>query len=455
MTWTPQPGPQEKAIRATFVDELFFGGSRGGGKSDYLLGSFASDVIEYGEHWRGILFRRTYPELDEIIERSRAIYYDMFPGAEYKVGSHTWQFPNGASLRMRHIESEMDADHYQGHQYSIIMWDELGSWNTLKPYHKLKACLRSAHDIPVKRILSTGNPGGPGHLEVKKYFIDPAPEGRLITGNDGMTRMYIKSLVTDNKILLKNDPGYIDRLRAVGDENLVKAWLAGDWDAIVGAFFGNWDNDQIAVPSFEIDKGWPLLAGLDYGEAAPSAFGLFTMDWDGNIYQIAEYYRANCTASQHAANINDLIDNCPFTGGRRPTAIFADPSIFVKRRLTDVMNISPADVFGEAGLWLTRANNDRINGWRVINDALIKKRFYAFDGWNDNLMRTMPALPRSSSNIEDCDTHAEDHMADMLRYAMMHIYKPHKDEETPYEGTAQQMIDQMTSNVGLRSGRYA
>ena len=115
MTWTPQPGPQEKAIRATFVDELFFGGSRGGGKSDYLLGSFASDVIEYGEHWRGILFRRTYPELDEIIERSRAIYYDMFPGAEYKVGSHTWQFPNGASLRLRHIESEMDADHYQGH----------------------------------------------------------------------------------------------------------------------------------------------------------------------------------------------------------------------------------------------------------------------------------------------------------------------------------------------------
>ena len=70
-------------------------------------------------------------------------------------------------------------------------------------------------------------------------------------------------------------------------------------------------------------------------------------------------------------------------------------------------------------------------------------------------MRTMPALPRSSSNIEDCDTHAEDHMADMLRYAMMHIYKPHKVEETPYEGTAQQMIDQMTSNVGLRSGRYA
>jgi hypothetical protein len=40
MTWMPQPGPQEKAIRASFVDELFFGGARGGGKSEFLLGDF-------------------------------------------------------------------------------------------------------------------------------------------------------------------------------------------------------------------------------------------------------------------------------------------------------------------------------------------------------------------------------------------------------------------------------
>ena len=51
MTWRPQPGPQEAAIRASFVDELFFGGARGGGKSEYLLGDFLSDVDTYGEHW--------------------------------------------------------------------------------------------------------------------------------------------------------------------------------------------------------------------------------------------------------------------------------------------------------------------------------------------------------------------------------------------------------------------
>ena len=454
--WKPQPGPQEKAIRASFVDELFYGGSRGGGKTDTLLGLWAAHVVECGQHARGIIFRRTYPELDEIIERSRQMYNGMFPGAEYKVGSHTWHFPNGAMLRLRHIETELDADHYQGHSYSYIGWDEITSWNDLKPSPRLKACLRSAHDVPNKQIISTGNPGGPGHNEVKAYFIDPAPEGELIEGKDGMTRMFIRSLITDNKILLQNDPGYINRLKNVGDENLVRAWLAGDWDAIVGAFFGNWKNEQIGVPSFEIPSHYPLFGALDYGESSPSSFGLYTVDMDNSVFRIAEYYRANCTASQHADNINELIESNPFTDGRRPTAIYADPSIFVKRRLTDVMNHSAADIFAEAGLWLTRANNDRVNGWRVVNDALIKDRLFCFSGWNDNLMRTMPSLPRSKGNMEDLDTHAEDHAADELRYAMMHVYKPHRvTEPESYEGTGQQMIDEMLTTVGKRQGRYA
>jgi len=87
---------------------------------------------------------------------------------------------------------------------------------------------------------------------------------------------------------------------------------------------------------------------------------------------------------------------------------------------------------------------------------LIKERFFCFNGWNDALMRTMPALPRSNKNPEDLDTHAEDHAADELRYAMMHVYRPHKPEdEQPYEGTGQEVIDMMEQGWGTRKGRYA
>ena len=418
-TWRPQAGPQEKAIRASFVDELFFGGARGGGKSEFLLGDYLADVDTYGEHWKGVLIRRTYPELDEIIDRSRIIFRDAYPDAEYKVGTHQWQFANGATLKLRHLENDADAEHFQGQQYTWIGWDELTSWTDMKAYHKLKACLRTGSaTIPNKRIRSSGNPGGANHGNIKKYFVDAGPESSIIEGDDGMKRMYIRSLVTDNKILLERDPGYIKRLEGVGDEALVAAWLKGDWNAFVGQYFTNWDAKKVAVPSFEIPDHWPLFGGLDY--------------------------------------IAQMIESCPFTGGRYPQATYADPSMFVKRRLSEVINHSPADVFADHGIFLTRANNDRVTGWRIVNDALIKERFYCFDGWNDALMRTMPTLPRSTKNPEDLDTTAEDHAADELRYAMMHVYKPHRvTEPEPYEGTGQEVIDQLETQTGRRNGRYA
>ena len=88
----------------------------------------------------------------------------------------------------------------------------------------------------------------------------------------------------------------------------------------------------------------------------------------------------------------------PHTNGRRPQQIFADPSMWVKRRLSEVVNQSPADVFLQQGLSLTKANNDRVTGWRVINDMLAQRKLHCFDGWNDNLCRTLPSLPRSKSN---------------------------------------------------------
>lgn len=37
--WRPQPGPQTAALKKAWVGELFFGGARGGGKSDFYSGT--------------------------------------------------------------------------------------------------------------------------------------------------------------------------------------------------------------------------------------------------------------------------------------------------------------------------------------------------------------------------------------------------------------------------------
>ena len=436
MSWTPQNGPQLDAIRAPFVDEIFFGGARGGGKTDFLLGDFAADVAEFSSAWRGILFRRNFPDLEEIEIRSREIYPSMFPGAEYRVGSRTWHFPNGSFLRFRHMENVGDADKYQGHSYSWIGFDELPTWPDLTAYHLLKACLRSAKiAIPNKRIRATGNPGGTGHQACKKYF---QIEGRgkwgramVVDPLSNMTRMFIPSKLQDNTALTEFDPEYRNRLlaQAHGDNQLVKAWLDGDWDAFVGQYFSQWDERAFGIDGFDIPEDWTLFGALDYGEAKPSSFGLYTVDFDGKVYRICEYYQDDATASQHAFDIVKTIQNCPFTQGRMPEVIYADPSMWVQRKLSESMTRSPADFFSDQGLILQRANNDRISGWRRVKDLFYQKRFFFFKGWNDNLVRTIPALPTSHNNMEDLDTRAEDHAADELRYGIMHFYEPFAQPE--------------------------
>src|SRR5262245_4245467 len=117
--WSAQTGPQLEAIMATWADELFYGGAAGGGKSDFLLGDFLQDVTTYGRNWIGILFRRTYNELEELIRRSREIYPGS--GADWHEQQKMWTWPNGATLRMRYIERDNDATRYQGHQYCVAV----------------------------------------------------------------------------------------------------------------------------------------------------------------------------------------------------------------------------------------------------------------------------------------------------------------------------------------------
>ena len=106
VAWQPQPGMQEMTIRAPFIPELFVGGSRGPGKTSLLIGDFAADVAEYGPAWRGIIFRKTYPELDEVVEEGRKIRFKAFPGTEYKVGVHEFRIPHPegtVTLRLRRL----------------------------------------------------------------------------------------------------------------------------------------------------------------------------------------------------------------------------------------------------------------------------------------------------------------------------------------------------------------
>jgi hypothetical protein len=459
--WSPQPGPQTAAITADWCQELFYGGAAGGGKSDFLLGDYLQDVPRYGAHWAGVIFRRTYNELEDLLRRSR----EIFPasGGTWHEQAKTWKWTNGATLRMRYIERDADATRYQGHQYTWIGWDELTQWPTDYGYRFLRARLRSAHDVPTKRIRAAANPGGVGHHWVKSYFVDPAPGGYTPirddsarsaagkadgtgTGGSSGTRIFIPAKLRDNRILLGSDPSYADRLKGLSSDAMVRAWLEGDWTVIEGAYFDCWSYDKHVVEPFPVPAEWVRFRAMDWGSARPFSVGWWAVVQDdyqvparagggptlprGALVRYREWYGATkspntglkSTAEDVASGIaaREKGDAIKY-GVLDPACFREDGGPSIAERMNRVLIAAKRRPFHAA-------DNARVpqrgsmGGWDQMRARLIgsadRPMIYCFNTCKDSI-RTIPAVQHDPAKMEDVDTESEDHAADEWRYACM------------------------------------
>lgn len=107
--WAPQQGSQQASLECS-VFECFFEGNRGGGKSEILLDDYLQhDGQGFGANRRGILFRRKFRDLEDVIAKSKPIYSAAFPKAKLDEGnSPEWRFPDGEMLLFRHINRMSD-----------------------------------------------------------------------------------------------------------------------------------------------------------------------------------------------------------------------------------------------------------------------------------------------------------------------------------------------------------
>lgn len=266
--WQPQdredgsPGPQRLLITCP-ADVLLFGGARGGGKSDCILGDWLGHVAENPGYANGIIFRQTLPELEELIERAKQLFLPI--GARWKEQKKRFIFPGGATLVFKYLKRLSDIQRYQGKQLTWVGIEEAGNWPTdlmpdgtptNKAFRMLMASMRSAHGVKTRMVL-TANPGGEGHDWLKQEFrISKVEPYEMWQDPVSKTwRVFIPSLLEDNRILMQQDPDYEDKLMAVGSPRLVRAWRFGDWNITPeGSVFHEedfvFDLDLEAPPAF-------------------------------------------------------------------------------------------------------------------------------------------------------------------------------------------------------------
>ncbi len=177
--------------------EAFYGGAAGGGKSDALLAAALEFV--HVPRYRAIIFRRTSPRLQELIDRSR----EWLEGkAEFNEQKLRWSFPSGAWLHFGHMQHEADKYNFKSFEFQFIGWDELTEFlesqytymfsrlrsgecalHRKTPSDNCRTCIRvkALSGVP-RRVRSSSNPEGEGRDWVKSRFVSDEAADAIFSG---------------------------------------------------------------------------------------------------------------------------------------------------------------------------------------------------------------------------------------------------------------------------------
>lgn len=438
--WKPQPKQVEFMQRPEF--ECLYGGAAGGGKSDALVVEALRQV--HIPHYKGLILRKTYPQLTELIDKSLLIYPRAIPGARYNSTTHTWTFPSGAKIIFGSMNHRQDRINYQGKAFDFIGFDELTHFDYDEYTYLYSRCRPNG---PGTRcyIRATTNPGGKGHNWVKDRFITAAPpmtpieqdvdveddKGNHVTIK--RKRIFIPATVFDNQELLRNDPGYIASLGMLPEAEK-RALLMGDWNSFSGQCFTEWRNDPAhyfdrkwthVVEPFPIPETWPIYRGLDWGYSKPFSVGWYAVAPGGCLYRFRELY--GCTGDPNvgvkwtpqkcAEKIWEIEHEDPNIAGRTIYGV-ADSAIFASDSGVPIV-----EAFEEAGIYFDKASKMRVDGkmqvhYRLAMDIDGYSMFHVFRTCK-HFIRCIPSLVYSETNVEDVDTDQEDHNYDEFRYIAM------------------------------------
>jgi phage terminase large subunit-like protein len=212
------PTPKQQEFINLKIQEAFYGGAAGGGKSDALLMAALEYVHVPG--YAALILRRTYADLSlpgAIMARAHEWLYAT--DAKWDDKRKTYTFPSGATLTFGYLDNELDHLRYQGAEFQFIGFDELTQFPEVQYVYLFSRLRRLAgSEIPL-RMRSASNPGGIGHEWVRSRFV-------LDSDSD---RVFVPATIKDNPHLDQDE--YIASLSNLDPVTLAQL-MRGDWDVL-------------------------------------------------------------------------------------------------------------------------------------------------------------------------------------------------------------------------------
>ncbi len=458
------PSPWQQRFHSCPYHEVLGAGAAGPGKTIALIMNPTDQIVL--EHERmvnpehpyrivkgqslghALFLRREASMLQESILRAKRMYRVLDPGVKWTAdnsGGGTFLFSSGYRRMFGHCKDPDDWEKYLGWEFTEIDYDELTQF-LQEQYEQINTRLRTSDPLlmtmlriramsnPMMRRPTTANFVMRDPHWVRRYFVDPAPNGNMrlyreVTLDSGEViqrdRIYLPARLSDNpdKVFVKN---YELELQSA-PPHIRAALLRGNWYITADSFYAwTWSPSIHVRKGHRIPRHWRIFRSMDWGFKLPGTVGYWALDDDDHLIKFKEINFQGKTDLDVAGILKEYEIRMKFWGPQGSLLTGpADTQIWEQRGGSGGgFAKTKAQVFLEKGFQWVAANKKR----RQDNAQLLLKRLsdhgdrsglpgIMFFENCEQTIKTLPGIPTDPQNSECPLDGGEDHWHDEVLYA--------------------------------------
>lgn len=389
-----------------------YGGGFANGKTTALV----AESLRVASDYPGctmLLGRATFPKLNSTLRRE---FFKWCPPAwikSFNKTDNTCVLHNGTTIDFRYLDQRTSGETEQtsnllSANYDYIAVDQVDDAEiTEHDFEQLLGRLRGSTEYagndasmprtgPRMMVLSC-NPtlGWPYKRIVKPYhdwlkgiinydlICEVDDEGMPVLDSAGRQKPYVsvhEASTYENAQNIERD--YIKTLEATYRGKMRDRYLLGKWVAFEGVVYEEFDENVHVVPyEYMMDHlrsvradGYELIPveGYDFGITEPSCYLIGVTDTEGCVYLLDGFYEREVGIEEQVRLMREKRKLYATPMLRNEELIIrADPQ--VAKRTNAAMNTvgdSVMEMFRKQGIWMTRGNNDIMNGILKVKDKL-------------------------------------------------------------------------------------
>lgn len=217
------------------------------------------------------------------------------------------------------------------------------------------------------------------------------------------------------------DPQEIDLLTNAFDEESVQSRRFGKFGDAGGLVYPEFDESLHVVDPFEVPRDWYDTISIDPGLHNPLSCHFYAVDYDGNVYVVAEHYESGKDIDHHAKRINEIADELGWHRDEKGRLRCIIDSAANQKTLSSLKSV--ADLFYEKGVICnTSVDKDLWSGIARVKSWLKSRppRICIFR----NCVQMIREIKGYYWGNGDAPVKADDHSMDELRYYLMSKPKP-------------------------------